>query len=148
MQICGVCDIILLLLLEPFLYVGSTHAEQRTEDVAVARLDARKAMYASAAKQVEEDGLYGVILMMGHADGLCIDILPELFEILIAQFAGCHLDADLVQTGIGAGVEMDDVEGDVLLLAEPTGEGFVTMALVAPQQEVAMDGLHLIAQLL
>lgn len=84
---------------------------------------------------------------MGHADTLCLNITSEILEILITQVAGCHLDADLMQLGVSACVEMDDMEGDVVLVAERLGKGFVTMALVATQQEITMRGLHLITQL-
>ena len=55
--------------------VLTADAEQRTDNVAVARTDARETVNACTTEEVHEKGLYGVVTMMGDTDGLGSDIL-------------------------------------------------------------------------
>jgi len=101
---------------------------------------------AGAPDEVHENGLDLVVGMMGHTHGGGADVVAELTEIAIAQVAGGHLHTDMMEGGIGARVEVDDMEGDVLAGTQLAAELLVAVGLGATQPEVAMHGLDLIAQ--
>jgi hypothetical protein len=87
--------------------------KEGADDVGVARLYASQSAQACAAYEVEEEGLDAVVAMVGDADVVGVDVAAELLEIGVAQVACCHLDADMMQVGIGMRVEVDEVEGYV-----------------------------------
>ena len=87
--------------------------KEGANDVGVARLYASQSAQACTAYEVEEEGLDAVVAMVGDADILRSDVAAELLEIGVAQVACCHLDADMMQVGIGVRVEVDEVEGYV-----------------------------------
>ena len=96
--------------------------------------------------EVEEDGLHGVVAMMGHTDGLGPDSPPELAKVGVAELACRHFDTDAMQLGVGARVEVGTVERDGQLVAQRLAEVLVAVGLVATQLEVAVDGLQAVAQ--
>ena len=126
--------------------VGAADAQQRAHHVALARFHARQPMDARPPDEVEEDGLHGVVAMMGHTDGLGPDSLPELAKVGVAQLACRHFDTDAMQLGVGARVEVGTVERDGQLVAQRLAEVLVAVGLVATQLEVAVDGLQAVAQ--
>ena len=83
------------------------------DDVGVARLYASQSSQSCTAYEVEEEGLDAVVAMVCDTDILRINIASQILEIGVAQVACCHLDADMMQVGIGLRVEVDEVEGHV-----------------------------------
>jgi hypothetical protein len=71
-------------------------AQQRTDNLAVFRADARQSMDATTSQQVHEEGLNGIVAMMGHTDGFCTNILTKLAKIAITELSGGHLNAYLM----------------------------------------------------
>ena len=69
-------------------------------------------MNACAANQIDEHGLYSIILVVSHTDAICLNIFLELSEVAIAKVAGGKFDALLVNLGIEPCVEMDAMEWD------------------------------------
>ena len=67
-------------------------------------------------------------------------------KVLVPQFAGCHLYAQMMKVGKGLCVEMHPMKWRILLFAELFAELLVTIRLLAAQMKIAMDGLHVIAQ--
>ena len=99
----------LIPLYEPLLNVVTADAEQRAYHVAVAGLDARKAVQTGAPDEVHQNGFYGIILMVGYADGGCANVLEKLLEVAVAQLAGSHLDAYFVYCSVCMCVKVDYV---------------------------------------
>ncbi len=144
----GVVDEGLALLAQPLLYVGAGEAEQRTDNIVPSRLYALKAAQTGAPQEVHQDGLHVVVAVMGHADGLCPEVVAQLLKPLIAEVAGRHLYTDVVEAGIVAGIEMGQVEGHIPRTTEVGNEGLVAVALFATKVEVAVHGLHPVVQAL
>ena len=48
--------------------------------------------------------------MVSHADAVEAEVLTQLFEIVVAQVAGCHLYADMVKRGIFTRVEVGTMQ--------------------------------------
>ena len=111
--------------------------------MAVARLYATQSAYASAAHKVKQDGLYAVVAMMCHTDAIGPNVATQTLEIVVAQTAGCHLDADMMERGVLACVEMDEVQRNAVSGTQSLAEVLVTIRLVATQTEIAMGSLHL-----
>jgi len=131
---------------KPLLDVVARDSQQGAQHLAVAGRHAGEAVEASAPDEVHENGLDLVVGMMGHAHGGGADVVAELTEIAVAQVAGGHLHTDMMEGGIGARVEVDDMEGDVLAGTQLAAELLVAVGLGTTQPEVAMHGLDLIAQ--
>ena len=68
--------------------------------MSVSRSDACQSVDARAPYQVDEECLHAVVAMMSHTDTLRLQVLDELFEIAVTQFASRHLDAYLMERGI------------------------------------------------
>ena len=85
--------------------------------------------------------------MVGHGYGVGFQLLTEGFEPLVAQLARGHFDGDVPVGGVLGGVEVDNVQGDVPLLAQAADELFVAVGFLAAQVEVAMRRLACITQL-
>ena len=64
--------------------------------MAVAGTDARQTVNACTAEEVHQEGLYGIVTMMGDADGLGPDVLTQLIEIAVTKFACRHFNAYLM----------------------------------------------------
>jgi hypothetical protein len=126
-------------------YLTARETKERSQNETIARLDALKSPDACTSYNIKQDGLDIVITMMSHEDALSIKSLAKLFEIVIAQFAGSHLDAYLMQGGILLSVEMNPVEGNPMSMAQGDTELLIALALLASQLEVAMDSINIIA---
>ena len=74
--------------------------------MASAWLYALQAVYAGTPEQVHEYGLYRVVLVVGHADVFGANVVPQLFEIVVAQVARSHLDAYFMQVCISSCVKV------------------------------------------
>ena len=59
-------------------------------------------------------------------------------EVFIAQFAGSLLEALSVGGGIGAGVEIDGVEGHAVAVGQTGDELLVAVAVAGAEMEVAV----------
>ena len=59
--------------------------------------DAGNTTYASASHHIHEHRFDIVIAMMSHEDGLGTNVTTQLLEIVVAQLAGCQLNAHLMQ---------------------------------------------------
>ena len=128
--------------------LSASDIQQRTDNVTITRTDACQPVDAGAADKVHQQRLDGIVLMVGHADVLGTNILPQLLEIAVAQLAGCHLDAHLMHIGVSRCVKMNSVERHVLPLAKTDHKLLVAVGLITTQSEVTMSSLNLIAQLL
>ena len=60
--------------------------------MAVAGFDSRKALDSGAADEIEQDGLDGVITVVGYADGIGPCIVHDSLKISVTQFTGGHLN--------------------------------------------------------
>ena len=127
--------------------VIARQAEQGADDAAVAWADAPQTVDARAPHQVEQEGLHAVVGMMGHGYGVGSQLLTESFEPLVAQLARGHFDGDVPVGGVLRGVEVDNVQGDVPLLAQAADELLVAVSLLSTQVEVAMRRFACITQL-
>jgi hypothetical protein len=103
-------------------------------------------VYAGASDEIDEQCLNVVIAMMGHADAFSTDVLSQLLEVSVAEFAGSHLDAHLVEQGVGLRVEMNAMEWDILLLAHLRCKRLVAVAFCTSKVEIAMHRLYTVTQ--
>ena len=117
------------------------------DDVAVEWADTSQAVDARAPHQVEEEGLHAVVGMVGHGYGAGAQRLSEGSDRLLALRACGHFDGAAPVGGVLRGVEVDNVQGDVTLLAQAADELFVAVGFLAAQVEVAMRRFACIAQL-
>ena len=95
-HIGAVGHILLAALAEKSLDIGSRHAEQRSQQIAVARTDACKSTHARTSYYIHQYGFHLVVAMVCHADARSPQVGTQLFEIAVAQAAGCRLDAQMV----------------------------------------------------
>ena len=93
---------------------------------------------AGAPKEVEEEGFGGVVAVVGGEDGGIGVELAELLEVVVAQLACRLLDALVVPGGMGAGVELCDMDWDCVGVGELSDECFVAVAVGRTEVEVAM----------
>ena len=84
--------------------------------------------------------------MMGNTDLTATNIAPELLEITVAQLAGSHLNAYLMDIGISICIEMTYMKRNTLITTKRYDELLVTVGLSTAQVEVAVDSLDLIAE--
>ena len=81
--------------------------EQRTHNMTIAGTDARQSVNACTTNEVHQQRLDSIVLMVGHADILGSDVLPQLLEIAVAEFTRRHFNAYLMDIGISLCVKMD-----------------------------------------
>ena len=117
-QVGTVCHIVLLLQRQILQNILTAHIEQRTQYVSVSRSDACQSVDARAPYQVDEECLHAVVAMMSHTDTLRLQVLDELLEIAITQFASRHLDAYLMERGILFCIEVYAMKGHAKTFAE------------------------------
>jgi hypothetical protein len=86
--------------------------------------------------------------VVSHANACRSDVVPELFEPPIAQFSGSHLDAYMVQLGVGLCIEMGTMKRHLMLTAEFNTELFVPIRFSPAQMKITMCGMNVIALLL
>ena len=65
--------------------------------MSVARTNAGNTTDASASHHIHEHRFDIVVAMMSHEDGIGIDVTTQLLKIVVAQLAGCQLNAHLMQ---------------------------------------------------
>ena len=107
LQVSGVDDVVLsdgIKILQDLL---TTDTEQRTDDVAVSGTDARQSVDAGTTEEVHEQRLYGIVTMVSYTDRLSSDVVAQLTEITIAQFACSHLNAYLMQRCVFGCIKVD-----------------------------------------
>ena len=132
----GVVHERLLLLCEIVQDVGAVYCEQRTQNVgAIVKTHPRKATNTSAANEVEQEGFDIVVGMMRHGRRSGVLRKPS-----IAQTTGGHFNAFPSAAGFGEGVEMLHLKRHIPLLTEAAHKGFVAIALLPSEVEVAMQG--------
>ena len=95
-KVGGVGDVALADGIEILEDILTADTEQGADNVAVAGTDAREAVDACTTEEVHQEGLDGIVTMMGDTDGLGPDVLTQLVEIAVAEFAGRHFNAYLM----------------------------------------------------
>ena len=65
--------------------------------MSVAGRHPRKTVQTRPPNQVDEHRFHIVVVVMCHADAGHIKVASQTFEVGIAQFSCCHLDAHFVQ---------------------------------------------------
>lgn len=103
------------------------------------RLDTMKAGDAGATEEVEEEGLDGVIAMVGGGYIAEVVLTAEVEEVAVAQPTGGLLNAVVILRGELAGVEVGGVEFHTQLLGKTAHELLVAVAIARAQVEIAMD---------
>ena len=85
---------------------------------------------------------------MCNANSLGTSFLQSFVKPLVSLFPSRHLDAHVMTLSIASCAEMLDGNGDVVLSAQTSAEGFVAIALDTAKLKVAVEGLYTIAQFL
>lgn len=65
------------------LYIFSTKRQQRSDDMSLYRQDAVKARKTSSAEKIDEEGLSGIVAMMGCKDSGIVLLTTHLFEKIV-----------------------------------------------------------------
>ena len=91
---------------------------------------------AGAAEEVEEEGLDGVVAMVGGDDCVVAVGTAEVGEEIVAKVAGSLFVRHMVGGCIGTGVEVGGVEVGPQLVGEATAEVLVAVAVAGAQVEV------------
>ena len=73
----------------------------------IAGTDARQSVNACTTNKVHQQRLDSIVLMVGYADILSSDVLPQLLEIAVAKFACSHFNAYLMDIGISLCIKMN-----------------------------------------
>ena len=122
--------------------IGTRAAEERPDKGGVEKggggADAVQAGNAGAAKEVEEEGLDGVVAVVGCGHTGIAVLTAETVEPGVAQVACSLLDAHAVGGSIGTGVEIDGVESHSDGGGKPADKLLVTVAVAGAEMEVAM----------
>ena len=93
---------------------------------------------ASATEEVEEEGLDGVVAVVGRGDAVEAMLARELGEPLVAKLTGSLFDTHAVGAGNGPGVEVNSEEFDTQLVGEGANKLLVTVAVAGAEVEIAM----------
>ena len=131
MQISAVRDKILSDTVKEAFDVVTAYAQQRTDYVAVLRLDATKPAKSGSTYQIEENRLDAVVTMMSHTNGFSSHIATQSLKIGVTQITCSHLYAHMMESSIFARVEMNKMKFDVIFTAKVFTELLVTVRLLA-----------------
>ena len=131
MQIGAVRDIILSATVKEAFDIVTAYAQQRTDNVAVLRLDATKSAKSGSTYQIEENRLDAVVTMMSHTNGFGSHIATQSFEIGVTQITCSHLYAHMMESSIFARVEMNKMKFYVIFTAKVLAELLVTIRFLA-----------------
>ena len=85
--------------------------------------------------------------MVTYSDALSPPLLQDIVKPCVAQFAGCHLDAQLVFRSVVDCVEVFHQQWDAMTLTELPHETFVAVGFLAAQVEIAMKCTKAVTQL-
>ena len=100
LEVGGIGDVVLTDGIEVLEDVVTADAEQGTDDVFIMGTDARESVNTGTTEKVHQEGLDGIVTMMGHTDGLGPNILQQLTKIAVAEFARRHLNAYLMKGSV------------------------------------------------
>lgn len=131
MQIGAVRDIILSETVKEAFDIVTAYTQQRTDDVAVLRLNATKSAKSGSTYQIEENRLDAVVTMMSHTNGFGSHIATQSLKIGVTQITCCHLYAHMMERSIFARVEMNKMKLDIIFTAKVFAEPLVTIRLLA-----------------
>ena len=93
---------------------------------------------AGAPHEVEEEGLGGVVGMMGGEEGGIALLAAEGGEPAVAQAAGGILDAEALGGGVVGSVKAGQVERDTKVVGETADKVLVAVTVAQPQAEIAV----------
>ena len=108
---------------------------------------AAQAAESASAGQVEQQGLVGIVAVVGHGHGHGANFPSQLLKPIVAQVAGRHFHTDAPAAGHFGRGKTGTVEGHAEAVAQVGDKGLVAQAFVAPQVEVAVCGRDLVARL-
>ena len=112
--------------------------KQRADNRAVERFYARKSLKTSAAGEVEKESFDSVVEVMSHGDKVAMVKHALLFEPGIAEFAGSHLDGELMGGGIAQSIEIGGDKGEVQLLGKVAHKALILIGFRTTEMEIAM----------
>ena len=115
-EIAAVGDIVLTYLAEIREDILTRDAEQRTQDIAVAGLDALHTTYARAPHEVEKQRLNAVVTMVSHKDTLSRERCAKTLEIIVAQLPCSHFNAYFMQSGVFGCVKVGYMKRNMVLM--------------------------------
>lgn len=101
-------------------------------------LHASKSLQPRTAQQIEQQSLGIILLMMPHCYGVKVKVSNHCVEPLVAQAAGCHLDALASLFGFSLGVEVFHEELYTALQAQLAHKFFIAVALVAAHESCSV----------
>ena len=122
--------------------------EQRTHHFSVPILYAPQSADTGTAQQIQQHRFRVVLTVMGHGHTVQLPFLQQLLKEIIAQRAGCHLDADMMLVRIGMCGKTTPVQYNLPPLAEVRHKSLITVRLRTTQTEIAVRRLNLISQVL
>ena len=94
--------------------------------------------HAGTSAKVQQECLDVVVGMVGHADILAFFLHQQFFKPSIAQFAGCHLNANATLPRHLLGLETPNVQGNTPTKAKLPHKLLVAVGIVATKTEVAV----------
>ena len=116
----------------------AAEGEQGSHHAALDGEDAVEAGKAGAAEEVEEEGFGRVVAVVGGEDDGIVVGGAEGVEPGVAELAGRLFDALAMAAGMGEGVELGYMDGDMIAARKTADEGFVAVAVDRAQMEVAV----------
>lgn len=111
------------------LNLGAPKGEQRTHYKSLNGQDAVETGETGAAKKVDEKGLRRVVAVVGSKYGRVAMRLAEGAEPVVTEVSCRLLDAETMGGSMSEGVELGDVEGDLIAVGKGTDKGFVAVAV-------------------
>ena len=97
-----------------------------------------KTSQARATKEIEEEGFGGIVAMVGGENGGVIKLLTQLREVVVAQLPCGLFDALMVVGGMGEGVELRNMYGNIISVGKLADEGLVAVAVGGTKVKVTV----------
>lgn len=79
---------------------------------------------------------------MGSGQPMVMFLDQQFIKPPIPQFAGCHLQGDMVGFGIVLGIEAVTVKRDLMFSAVILYQRLITIGLLAPQAKIPVSDAH------
>ena len=118
--------------------VVAAKRKQGTDHMGLHRQDAMETGKASAAEKIEEEGLVGIVAVVGGEESRIAMRLAEGEEPVVAQTTGSILDAELMGVGVVEGLKVLHMEGNTILQSQIADKKLVAVAVARTQVEIAV----------
>ena len=111
------------------LNLGAPKGEQRTHHKPLNGQDAVETGETGAAKKVDEKGLRRIVAVVGSKYVRVAMRLAEGAEPVVTEVSCRLLDAETMGGSMSEGVELGDVEGDLIAVGKGADKGLVAVAV-------------------